>query len=353
MSSTTTTSDSIKQTRKEMWDLSPRGAWTLLSQGAEARVWKVPTVKSNANQRKIDVDDDDVDENVSFAQVSSLSLSLSSPTAVSFIICKERFVKSYRHAELDAKLTKSRCRSEARLLEKCVKLGLSSIVPALIKVDPPNIFMEYVNGPNLKTFLQQRQQKHQPKTSPSNKRQRLVEDAGTNDPPHKDDDVDNVGNHDEDQLVSCINLTSIDYDDLAQRMGILIGQLHNIDIIHGDLTTSNILLVMPVTSRAGVEALLPTNESVDEKSNSTMDPSWKLMLIDFGLGKSTTSIEEHAVDLYVLERALQSTHPELPNDFMERLLNEYAKIRQKSKAEDVLRRLEDVRKRGRKRECFG
>jgi hypothetical protein len=70
MSSTTTTTDSIKQSRKYgngTWDLSPRGAWTLLSQGAEARV-KVPTVRSNANQSKID---DDV--NVSFAKASSSS----------------------------------------------------------------------------------------------------------------------------------------------------------------------------------------------------------------------------------------------------------------------------------------
>jgi TP53 regulating kinase and related kinases len=342
--------------------ISPPSAWTLISQGAEARVWKVPvtvivpteTVKKES-------------ENTSFTESSSTSSSL-------FLICKERFVKLYRHPELDLKLTKSRCRSEARLLQKCVKLGLSWMVPAVMKVDPPNLFLEFVNGPNLKTFLQQQQQRRQQRQKQENqhciisqrKRPRILE-AADNENENDDDD--------DDQIVS--RLMSIEYDDLARRMGALIGQLHNIDIIHGDLTTSNMLLVMTTTATtttatATAETIqnydfeqhrLPTSKpsAKDDDNNNNnnschgkMDASWKLMLIDFGLGKSTSSMEEHAVDLYVLERALQSTHPELPSDFMDRLLHEYAKIiRIESKSGDVLRRLEDVRKRGRKRECFG
>jgi TP53 regulating kinase and related kinases len=146
--------------------------------------------------------------------------------------------------------------------------------------------------------------------------------------------------NDDDLVVS--HLAGIEYDDLAQRMGILIGQLHNTDIIHGDLTTSNILVVRTIASSSANVATppiknngdcrhpLPSSEQ-DTNSNHTNNNQilklWKLMLIDFGLGKSTTSVEEHAVDLDVLERALQSTHPKLPIDFMDRLLDQYAKTR--------------------------
>jgi TP53 regulating kinase and related kinases len=93
-------------------------------------------------------------------------------------------------------------------------------------------------------------------------------------------------------------------------------------------------------------------------------------MIDFGLAKSSTSAEERAVDLYVLERALVATHPRLPVLFVPSCLQAYqqalddndgsavsatSKVSQgragPSKA--TLDRLEVVRRRGRKRECFG
>ena len=92
-----------------------------------------------------------------------------------------------------------------------------------------------------------------------------------------------------------------------------------------------------------------------------------VVFIDFGLAKNTTAIEERAVDLYVLERALQSTHPTLPSSFYESILSSYLRSPQQrdtnnemAKApspkefhRDTLIRLEKVRQRGRKRECFG
>lgn len=65
-------------------------------------------------------------------------------------------------------------------------------------------------------------------------------------------------------------------------MGQMILRLHNVNIIHGDLTTSNMMI-----------------------SND------KLYLIDFGLAYTKPNAEDKAVDLYVLERAFVSTHPEL------------------------------------------
>ncbi len=73
-------------------------------------------------------------------------------------------------------------------------------------------------------------------------------------------------------------------DELAQEVGKAIAIMHDAEIVHGDLTTSNILL----------------------RSN---DRKLDIVLIDFGLGSMKPSIEEKAVDLYVLERAFISTHP--------------------------------------------
>jgi TP53 regulating kinase and related kinases len=375
-----------------MLNVSPQCEWTLLSQGAEARVWKVPTAKGNKDSSTSNHNNNHNSHNDNDNESSS---------SCSFVICKERFVKLYRHPELDAKLTKSRCRSEARLLEKCVKLGLSLFVPAVMKVDPPKLFLEFVNGPNLKTFLQRKQQQQQQQQHHISQRKRPPKREEADDDKNDDDGNNNYVNdidyekdegyphdnnytlpHDdkkgdsEDPFAHYLSpLFGIAYDDLAQRIGTLIGQLHNIDIIHGDLTTSNMLLVMTTpmltttittetatttttittTSSSSSETAQPSNTNIDTTAASASSSSWRIMLIDFGLGKSTTSIEEHAVDLYVLERALQSTHPELPSDFMDRLLHEYAKIRHDdvSKSGGVLKRLDEVRKRGRKRECFG
>jgi len=61
--------------------------------------------------------------------------------------------------------------------------------------------------------------------------------------------------------------------------------LHSDSIVHGDLTTSNIIV-----SEGG------------------------LYIIDFGLSYIRNNVEDFAVDLYVLEKAFLSTHPELEQD---------------------------------------
>jgi TP53 regulating kinase-like protein len=232
---------------------APREDWTLISQGAEARIWKL----SADNHGSTDV-----------------------------IICKERFSKAYRHPDLDQRLTKSRCRSEAKTLEKCTQKS-DIRVPKVVRVEAPLLYIEYLDGPTLKSYL----------NAPDDSKQMRMETV-------------------------------------AQMMGIMIGRLHNLGVIHGDLTTSNVLVLPAVNATKGPE----------------------LALIDFGLSKSTTSVEEQAVDLYVLERALLSTHPELPEDFFDKVLESYASIANKAsekKYQSTLQRLEQVRQRGRKRECFG
>lgn len=71
-------------------------------------------------------------------------------------------------------------------------------------------------------------------------------------------------------------------DELADKVGAALALMHDNNVIHGDLTTSN-MLIHTETRR--------------------------LYMIDFGLSTVSATEEDRAVDLYVLERAFLSTHP--------------------------------------------
>ena len=68
------------------------------------------------------------------------------------------------------------------------------------------------------------------------------------------------------------------------------------------------------------------------------------------MGGNNNRIESFAVDLYVLERSIMSTH-ENGEEMVKVIVNEY---KEKSREGDrVVQKLGEVRARGRKRECFG
>lgn len=113
---------------------------------------------------------------------------------------------------------------------------------------------------------------------------------------------------------------------LAAKIGRVLSKMHQNHIIHGDLTTSNMLVCEPY-------------------DNSD------IYMIDFGLSSMDEKVEEKAVDLYVLEKAVLNGHPGTEN-FITTMLQEYEKMGGKTAA-DVIVKLEDVRLRGRKRLCFG
>ncbi|HIQ10878.1 MAG TPA: Kae1-associated kinase Bud32 [Pyrodictium sp.] len=69
---------------------------------------------------------------------------------------------------------------------------------------------------------------------------------------------------------------------IARRLGENVAKLHLAGIAHGDVTTSNVIV----------------------SSNDTP------FIIDFGLAKKTRDIKEHAVDVHLFLRSLESTHPE-------------------------------------------
>ena len=196
-------------------------------------------------------------------------------------IVKERFTKSYRHPSLDEKLTNRRTNQEVRSMLRCRKAGICT--PAVFFVDYTThcIYMEEVeNSITARDHINSLLKEH-------------CEES-------------------EQMLHS-----------LAEKIGSCLASMHNVDCIHGDLTTSNILL------GSGFE---------------------NIVLIDFGLSFISSLAEDKGVDLYVLERALLSTHPNTEKLF-EFVLDRYKK--NAHKATETLKKLDEVRMRGRKRTMVG
>lgn len=115
--------------------------------------------------------------------------------------------------------------------------------------------------------------------------------------------------------------------ELATEIGKIIAKMHSINFVHGDLTTSNMLV------------------KYDSDNHN-----WRIYVIDFGLSFSEASIEDKAVDIYVLERALLSTHSNVEN-FLNNILQSYTLNYNRGK--EVLNKYNDVRARGRKRTMVG
>jgi Kae1-associated kinase Bud32 len=105
-----------------------------------------------------------------------------------------------------------------------------------------------------------------------------------------------------------------------RRLGELVRRLHDHGLAHGDPTASNVLVPDPA------------------------DPA-SLVVIDFGLGAFTEDAEDRAVDLHLLEEALEATDARAAALFSSFLAGYGGGPR----AEAVLRRLEAIRERGRYR----
>jgi len=169
-------------------------------------------------------------------------------------IIKHRIPKAYRIKHIDEKLRKSRTRKEAKIIKELPVPG-----PRLIKVDDKSMMieMEYLDGPRLADVLEKK-----------------------------------------------------DYLKLSKEIGKKLRIMHDKDIMHGDLTTSNMILL-------------------DE-----------LYFIDFGLSFTSNKVEDKAVDLHLLRQALESKHYRIWEECFREVLNGY-------KDKTVEKRLEKVEQRGR------
>ncbi|KIL60060.1 hypothetical protein M378DRAFT_187853 [Amanita muscaria Koide BX008] len=217
------------------------------------------------------------------------------------VLLKYRFHKQYRHPSLDASLTRARVAGEARALLKCLRSGVH--VPGIRMVDATEgvLGIEWIDGQSVRRLL--------PGGAEEEEESSADEAVG--------DDNDPLGEY------------GITIDQLMTMIGNELAKMHKIDIIHGDLTTSNMMLRHPF--------------SLPAKHNK--------VLIDFGLAFQSGLVEDKAVDLYVLERAFASTHPESEPLFAS-VLAAYGEEMGKDWPA-VRRRLDDVRLRGRKRSMVG
>ena len=84
-------------------------------------------------------------------------------------------------------------------------------------------------------------------------------------------------------------------------VGRSIALTHDADVIHGDLTTSNFML----RNSCSNNVVCLAGMKIYNRTKFTM----KQVMIDFGLSYTSSLAEDKAVDLYVLERAFLSTHP--------------------------------------------
>ena len=142
------------------------------------------------------------------------------------------------------------------------------------------------------------------------------------------------------------------------RIGRILGRMHEMGVIHGDLTTSNLMICPSVRQTKGLSNgpgkdhphLDDTIDSEDLSNLRETLENGEVVLIDFGLATSSIQDEDKAVDLYVLERAFGSTHPEAEDNF-KAVLNAYGESSRG--AQVVLKKLEDVRLRGRKKSMIG
>ena len=185
------------------------------------------------------------------------------------VVVKTRLPKSYRVDSLDASIRLARTSREAHILHDSKRAGVPT--PTVYQVDTGTctIIMEYVNGPRLKEALAEMDQ-------PGLRR-------------------------------------------ACKHVGSLIGRLHSGGIVHGDLTTSNMIL------RDGA----------------------KLFFIDFGLSDYSRELEARGVDLLLMSRAFKSTHYALYSGAFAAVIDGYREIVGRSNTELTLKKMREVETRGR------
>ena len=213
-------------------------------------------------------------------------------------VVKQRFPKRYRHPALDAALSRSRLLAECRAMAKVRRLGVDCPCVWLCDERERCIVMEHVDGELLKDALSRLERLRQREAEQPAEGGRAASESAS----------------------------------LMRGLGRLVGALHAAGVIHGDLTSSNIMC------RRGAGAAADS------------DGSPRLCALDFGLSVNSLLVEDRAVDLYVLERAFLSTHPR-SQPLFDAVLNAYLLCaRDGSK---VLQKLISVRQRGRKKLMLG
>jgi len=185
------------------------------------------------------------------------------------VIMKRRLPKKYRIPELDMMIRSQRTVHEPNLIHKAKEAGVPTPTVFMVDLAEANIIMEFVDGKQVKEVL------------------------------------DHVSS--EERL------------SLSSLIGRMIGRLHKHGIIHGDLTTSNMILT----------------------------PYGKVVFVDFGLSERSVELEPKGVDLHLMKRALQSTHYKHAKECFKAVMEGYCEAVGKEEAKKVTAKIREIEKRGR------
>jgi len=185
------------------------------------------------------------------------------------VIVKMRFPKKYRPFELDEQIRVYRTAHESQLMHEAKLAGVPTPKIFLVDISNAAITMEFIEGNQVKQLL------------------------------------DKISNEERKKL--CL------------KIGELIGKLHMQGVIHGDLTTSNMIL------------------NADDK----------VFLVDFGLGEKSIELEAKGVDLHLMKRALQSTHYQFAEECFQNVIDGYSKVRGAEETTKVLEKIKQIERRGR------
>ena len=245
------------------------------------------------------------------------------------LIIKDRISKSYRIKELDNKIRKQRTKAEKKLLEKASKI-INAPDPFPLK-EFNKIEMPFIDGKKLSEHL---------------------------------------------------DLFSLQKQkEICKKIGEQTAKLHDADIIHGDLTTSNMILIennknSPASQKdesnyskkylkydkQSKNFLLLINQKISSEQSERdklggvagdLDDGartdFKIFFVDFGLGYISKKLEDKAVDLHLLKQALEAKHFQHWKTLFDSVSEGY-KISKECKK--VLEKLKAVEKRGRYKEKF-
>jgi len=185
------------------------------------------------------------------------------------VIMKKRLPKKYRPSKLDEQIRTYRTIHEPQLMHEAKKTGVPTPMILLVDVKNATIIMEFVEGKQVKQLLGE--------------------------------------------------VTKSERQSLCLKIGEMIGRLHEHGIIHGDLTTSNMIL----------------------------DFEEKIFFVDFGLGEKTKELETRGVDLHLMKRALQSTHFRFSRECFDAVIRGYSKVLDAKTVKSILDKIKQIERRGR------
>jgi TP53 regulating kinase-like protein len=185
------------------------------------------------------------------------------------VVLKRRLPKEYRPKALDEQIRAYRTIHEPQLMHEAKKAGVPTPIIFLVDRRNTTIIMEYIEGKQVKQLLNE--------------------------------------------------VSKSERQSLCFRIGESIGKLHEYGIVHGDLTTSNLI----------------------------QHQEGKIFFVDFGLGDKTKELEARGVDLHLMKRALQSTHYKFAEECFGSAIEGYSSVLKSETSENVLDKIREIERRGR------